>query len=380
MRETADARMVAAGLWREPERRRLVQLCAALSGDRDAAEDLAQETLLEAWRNAHKLRDPEGADRWLAAIARNVCLRWGRRRGRDVGVVTGWDDDLAPADDLDVEADLERAELVELLDRALALVPSDTRDVLVQRYVHDAPNAEIAACLGLSEDAVAMRVSRGKVVLRRVLASELRDDAEAHGLVDASEGDWRPTRVWCAECGRRRLLTRREASPGVVSFRCPGCNPGSVGTEYSLTNPLFAELVGEVTRPTAILARAAGWSREYFAPGAGGARVPCTRCGNLLHLRRYTRDRSGHDRAGLYADCDVCGEQVSSSIQGLAQSLPEVQEFRRRHDRTQALPEQPLELEGRPAILVRYEDVLGQAAVNVFFAAETLQVIRAETG
>jgi hypothetical protein len=44
------------------------------------------------------------------------------------------------------------------------------------------------------------------------------------------------------------------------------------------------------------------------------------------------------------------------------------------------LPEQPLELEGRPAILVRYEDVLGQAAVNVFFAAETLQVIRAETG
>ena len=37
-------------LWRESERRRLVRLCATISGDRDAAEDLAQETLLEAWR------------------------------------------------------------------------------------------------------------------------------------------------------------------------------------------------------------------------------------------------------------------------------------------------------------------------------------------
>ena len=33
------------------ERTRLVQLCARIVGDREAAEDLAQETLLEAWRH-----------------------------------------------------------------------------------------------------------------------------------------------------------------------------------------------------------------------------------------------------------------------------------------------------------------------------------------
>jgi DNA-directed RNA polymerase specialized sigma24 family protein len=83
--ETYDTK--AAELWQEPERRRrLVRLCATISGDAQAAEDLAQETLLEAWRNAHKLHDPSGADRWVAAIARNVCLRWARRRGRDVPV------------------------------------------------------------------------------------------------------------------------------------------------------------------------------------------------------------------------------------------------------------------------------------------------------
>src|SRR5215211_2105052 len=68
--ETYDTNTIA--LWGEPERRRrLVRLCATISGDSNAAEDLAQETLLEAWRNAHKLHDPSGADRWLAAIARS---------------------------------------------------------------------------------------------------------------------------------------------------------------------------------------------------------------------------------------------------------------------------------------------------------------------
>jgi DNA-directed RNA polymerase specialized sigma24 family protein len=76
--------MSADVLWLDAQRRRLVRLCAGISGDHGAAEDLAQETLLEAWRNRHKLHDPAGADRWLAAIARNVCRRWASSRGRDV--------------------------------------------------------------------------------------------------------------------------------------------------------------------------------------------------------------------------------------------------------------------------------------------------------
>jgi DNA-directed RNA polymerase specialized sigma24 family protein len=62
-------------LWREQERRRLVGLCAAVSGDRSAAEDLAQETLLEAWRNRHKLRDRQAPTGGSPLIARNVCRR-----------------------------------------------------------------------------------------------------------------------------------------------------------------------------------------------------------------------------------------------------------------------------------------------------------------
>ncbi len=60
------------------QRPRLVRLCAKLSSDHEAAEDLAQETLLEAWRHAHTLRDPSAWPAWLSGVARNVCLRWQR--------------------------------------------------------------------------------------------------------------------------------------------------------------------------------------------------------------------------------------------------------------------------------------------------------------
>src|SRR3712207_5860250 len=71
------------------ERGRLVGLCARITGDVDAAEDLAQETLLEAWRNVHKVHDPSGYGAWLSAIARNVCLRWRHKQGRQERHLSG---------------------------------------------------------------------------------------------------------------------------------------------------------------------------------------------------------------------------------------------------------------------------------------------------
>jgi RNA polymerase sigma-70 factor (ECF subfamily) len=155
------------------ERTSLVRLCARITGDPDAAEDLAQETLLEALRNAHKLHDLTGRPQWLAAIARNVCLRWARKRGRELSRMAQVGDSASdlpeiddwPADDFDLEMELERRELVELLDRALALLPAETRDVLVHRYVHESPHAEIAARLQVTEQAVWMRLNRGKLLL-----------------------------------------------------------------------------------------------------------------------------------------------------------------------------------------------------------------------
>ncbi|HEX5549025.1 MAG TPA: sigma-70 family RNA polymerase sigma factor, partial [Ktedonobacterales bacterium] len=117
----------------DAERALILRICLRVTRDRDAAEDLAQETLLEAWRHWQKLRepdDPQARARWLSAIAANVCRRWGRRAGRDLAHttrLTTLDEGAEPGDNMELRADegdaldteLEHAERAQLLDRAL---------------------------------------------------------------------------------------------------------------------------------------------------------------------------------------------------------------------------------------------------------------------
>ena len=340
--------MLGEGAWLDLERRRLVRLCAVLTGDHAVAEDLAQETLLEAWRHRDRLREPSGADRWLTAIARNVCHRWVRRRGRDSVLVGELDPDMLGG----TEDDLGCGELDERLKRALARLPEVTRDMIVRHHVEGAPHAEIAACYGVSEDAVSMRISRGRAVLRAQLET------------DPGDG-WGDTRVWCSGCGACRLQMRRDG--GAVHFRCVGCSPASAS--YDLRNPCFARLVGDRVQPAAILNRAAAWSREYFSRGAGEA--GCTRCGRSIRVRHHREGR----RRGLHGVCRACGEQVWSSVLGLALSQPEARSFRAEHKRVRTLPERDLAYDNGDATLVRLEAVRGSAALEVLFARDTLRVL-----
>jgi len=286
--------MVEAGMWQGVERARLVRLCAVLSGDREAAEDLAQETLLEAWRHRHKLTDVRGADRWLTAIARNVCLRWGRTRGRLPLPVEELPEPAASVED-------GIADLLELL-------PPSYREVMVQRYVHEHSHEEIAAALGISTDAVAMRLARGKQALRRSL----------------DETEWHPSAVTCLQCGTRKLLMRRTVTE--IAFACPDCSPQEILVRYPLDNPQFARLVSGLERPTAMFRRVEDWVYRYFGAGADTT-VECTRCATPVTVHAHVRTGGTH---GLYVRCAACGEEVWSSLAALARALPAVRELRPR--------------------------------------------------
>src|SRR5258706_905022 len=150
------------------ERSRIVHLCTQLSGSSEAAEDLAQETLYESWRHRDRLHDPQGQARWHNAIARNICLRWREQSFRDSAHLQQSEHDLGEPDALDqelvdpadLEGEVERSELVDLLERALHLLPAATRQVLVARYVQELPYAVIAAQMGLREGTVKVQVHR----------------------------------------------------------------------------------------------------------------------------------------------------------------------------------------------------------------------------
>jgi RNA polymerase sigma-70 factor (ECF subfamily) len=65
----------AAALW---------AFCLHLTNDRAHAEDVAQETLLRAWRNAAVLEESRGSVRsWLFTVARNIVIdEWRTKRTR----------------------------------------------------------------------------------------------------------------------------------------------------------------------------------------------------------------------------------------------------------------------------------------------------------
>src|SRR5215467_10002057 len=68
---------------RQQERKRLVKLCARITGDASVAEDLAHEALLEGWRHQHSLRESGHLSAWLSGVARHVSLRWLRHHSRE---------------------------------------------------------------------------------------------------------------------------------------------------------------------------------------------------------------------------------------------------------------------------------------------------------
>ncbi len=361
--------------WSPAQRARLVRVCAAVAGPA-VAEDLAQEALLEGWRHRDRLVDPTGADAWLGAIARNVCRRWLRDRGADRSVPTHAPpeprSDPRSETGAGLDDTLEREDVVDLLERALALLPEATSAALVGHYVEELSHAEIAERLGTSADAVSMRVSRGRARLRHLLETELADEAAAEGWLVAEHG-WRGTRLPCADCGRPGVEMRRDETE--VAFRCRWCDVGALSSRLPLDAPAFAALVGDVRRPTAIQSRLATWTQGYWS----SAQPCCVRCDRPVVPRQYARDGSSWSSArGWAAVCAVCGEAVSSSVAGMVLSLPAVRAARRREPRLRALPVRDVVRDGQDAKVVALGDPAGTPRVGVVVLNDSLRIIHVD--
>ena len=102
---------------------RLVGLATRLLSDADVAEDCAQETIVGAWRRRDQLRDPSALPAWLRRSLVNRIIDRSRRRHDELdieAVEADWKDDSYS---VQPELVLERAELRDELEDALARLP-----------------------------------------------------------------------------------------------------------------------------------------------------------------------------------------------------------------------------------------------------------------
>ena len=136
----------------------LVRLAFGLTGDRWAAEDLAQATLARAyvaWRRVSRADDPD-------AYLRRILVNTSNRRFRRHRVAEQPGD--PPETAVEGPADLvgERAALL----AALRQLPPRQRAVVVLRYWEDLTDAQIAVTLGCSPGTVRSQLSRALAKLR----------------------------------------------------------------------------------------------------------------------------------------------------------------------------------------------------------------------
>jgi len=160
---------------------RIYNLALKMLGDPDVAEDILQETFINAYRAIDRFEGRSHISTWLYRIAHNAVLMRLRKEQRipdlksleddvDLDVLSApgqWDD--AP------ERRLLQAELIGKMDEALANLSEALRVVFVLRDIDGLSTAETAEVLDLSETAVKSRLHRARLALREQLAPYLQD-------------------------------------------------------------------------------------------------------------------------------------------------------------------------------------------------------------
>ena len=141
----------------------MVAIAYSRLGDRDLAEDAAQEAFFVAFRNISKLRKQTHFSRWIAGICRNIASDMAKARTRDK---------LVPIQNCEALSENETREDndVEIVRSIIAELPLRLKEIVFLRYYSQMSYQQITDLLGISHEAVNGRLRRA----RRTVARKLR--------------------------------------------------------------------------------------------------------------------------------------------------------------------------------------------------------------
>ena len=147
-----------------------------MTGDREDAQDAAQEAFLNAWRGLASFQGDSSFSTWLYRLASNACIDLLRKRKRRQerenfcsldDEEAGWLEPAAPG--AGPEEELERKERRQALERELRALPDHQREILVMREVSGLSYQEIGELLSLDLGTVKSRLARARLALKKRL-------------------------------------------------------------------------------------------------------------------------------------------------------------------------------------------------------------------
>jgi RNA polymerase sigma-70 factor (ECF subfamily) len=153
----------------------LQSYCLAKTCDQDAALDLAQEALLRAYTRFHTLKEIDKFPAWLVGIAKRCSWNWFRKKKRDPLVQRDHETGNGPPPELPDENLNPEEHMQQMADwnetlQAVKRLRFIYREVIVLRYFEELSYSEMAARLGVKEDAVDQRLTRARRQLKQHLS------------------------------------------------------------------------------------------------------------------------------------------------------------------------------------------------------------------
>ncbi|MEV0560650.1 SigE family RNA polymerase sigma factor [Dactylosporangium sp. NPDC050588] len=148
-------------------RQRVMTFLYAMSGDRNEAQDAAQEAYVRAWQRWSTIRGYDDPEAWVRTVGYRLCVsRWRKARNaltahRRHG--TG------------AEAEPPSENTVALV-RALRQLPAADREAIVMHHLLDLTVADVAAHTGVPANTIKTRLVRGRKTLAGLLGTDLTGD------------------------------------------------------------------------------------------------------------------------------------------------------------------------------------------------------------
>ena len=155
---------------------RVYRAARSIVRDEQDAEDVMQQAYVNAFMHLRQFNASAQFSTWLTRIAINEALARVRRQGR----YEAFDDEASNVEPFmsgnpveNPEHQAFAGELRDLLEQAIDTLPDGMREVFVLREVEGMSTSEVAEALGVSDDVVKTRLSRGRSALRRVLLARM---------------------------------------------------------------------------------------------------------------------------------------------------------------------------------------------------------------
>jgi RNA polymerase sigma-70 factor (ECF subfamily) len=146
-------------------------------GNRDHAEELAQEVFLRVYKSSRKYKPKAKFSTWLYKIVTNLCLNELRKKRADVIPIHELADDSGSLIDVSSSAPdhgLERRERISMVRKSIESLPDKQRMAVILREYEGMSYREIAEAMGCSVASVQSRLQRAKVTLRERLTPYLQ--------------------------------------------------------------------------------------------------------------------------------------------------------------------------------------------------------------